>query len=59
MQAHFTDVKTKIQKGEVVGKLIKELKIKSRSLDTCFHVPPLHRVLNMAGCQQIFNKYMK
>lgn len=60
MQPHFTDVKTKVQKGEVSGELTKELKsqLQASGLFEFMHLP-LSRALNIAGCQQIFNKQMK
>lgn len=55
MQPHLTDRKTKVQKGEVSGELTKELKVDSKSP---MHLP-LSSVLDIASCQQIFNKQMK
>ena len=61
MQPHFTDVKTKVQK-EVIksGELTKELKsqLQASGLFEFTHLP-LSRALNIAGCQEIFNKQMK
>lgn len=56
MQPHLTDRKTKVQKGEVSGELTKELKV--LRLFESMHLP-LSSVLDIASCQQIFNKQMK
>lgn len=55
--AHFTDVKTKVPKGEVMGRVNERAESQfqaSRHLSS-LHLA-LHRALNTAGGQQVFNK---
>lgn len=53
MQPHFTDVKSKVPKGKVIGRVNERAESQLQASGHLSSCP-----LNIAGCQQVFNKLM-